>query len=140
MKKCLSANALKYIAVLAMLIDHIAWAFVPFGSVAGQAMHIIGRITAPIMCFCIAEGYYHTRDIKKYALRLFIFALISHFPFVFFETGKWLIFSSTGVIAALLCGLLGLWAWDKIKVESLKLTAVICIIILSLPPTGRSLQ
>ncbi len=42
-------------------------------------MHIIGRITCPIMCYCIAEGYHYTRNIRKYTARLFVFALISHF-------------------------------------------------------------
>ena len=82
-KKGLTANTLKYIAILAMLIDHVAWAFVPTYSVLGQVMHIIGRTTAPIMCFFIAEVYYHTRNVKKYALRLFVFTLIIYIPFLF---------------------------------------------------------
>ena len=46
-------------------------------------MHIIGRLTCPIMCYFIAEGYYHTRNINKYTFRLFIFAVISHFAYLF---------------------------------------------------------
>lgn len=83
----LSANALKYIAALAMLIDHIAWCFVDTYSVWGQIMHVIGRMTAPIMCYFIAEGYHYTRNVKKYLLRLGIFALISWTPFIFMEYG-----------------------------------------------------
>lgn len=131
MKKGLSANALKYIAVAAMLIDHIAWSFVPFGSFAGQLMHVIGRLTAPIMCYCIAEGYYHTRNVKKYALRLGIFAVISHFPFMFFETGKLLCFTRTSVIFTLLCGLLALWAWNEVKNPALKLLAIFVACVLA---------
>ncbi len=63
-KTGMSSFTLKMIAILAMLIDHIAWAFVPTGTLLGQIMHIIGRITAPIMCYFIAEGYYHTHNIK----------------------------------------------------------------------------
>ncbi|MDE5858902.1 MAG: conjugal transfer protein TraX, partial [Oscillospiraceae bacterium] len=83
----LSANTLKYIAIVAMLIDHIAWCFVDTYSFWGQIMHIIGRITAPIMCYFIAEGYHYTRDVKKYLLRLGVFAIISWFPFIFMESG-----------------------------------------------------
>ncbi len=83
----LTANALKYIAIAAMLIDHIAWSFVNDYSVLGQLMHVIGRLTAPIMCYFIAEGYYYTKNVKKYLLRLGLFALISWAPFTFMEWG-----------------------------------------------------
>ena len=85
--KGLSACAIKYIAVAAMLIDHIAWCFVETYSVLGQIMHIIGRLTAPIMCYFIAEGYHYTRNVGKYLLRLGFFAVISWAPFVFMEYG-----------------------------------------------------
>lgn len=48
-------------------------------------MHIIGRVTCPIMCYFIAEGFHHTRNIHKYTARLFLFALVSHFCYVFFS-------------------------------------------------------
>lgn len=85
--KGLSACAIKYIAAAAMLIDHIAWCFVETYSVLGQIMHIIGRLTAPIMCYFIAEGYHYTRSVGKYLLRLGFFAVISWAPFVFMEYG-----------------------------------------------------
>ena len=89
MKGILNRNQIKYIAIIAMIIDHIAWAFVPTTSVLGQVMHVIGRLTGPTMAFMIAEGYVHTRDVKKYAIRLGIFALISWPPFSLFENGVW---------------------------------------------------
>lgn len=92
-KRGLTANVLKYIAVAAMLIDHIAWCFVGTYTVLGQVMHVIGRMTAPIMCFFIAEGYHYTRNVKKYLLRLGIFAVISRVPFVFMETGQLFIYA-----------------------------------------------
>ena len=99
--KGLSGTTIKFIAIAAMLIDHIAWAFVPTYSVFGQIMHVIGRITASIMCFFVAEGYYYTKNVKKYVLRLAIFALISHVPFIFFETENISILGNTGVISDL---------------------------------------
>lgn len=116
-KDGLTANALKYIAIAAMLIDHIAWCFVDTYSVLGQIMHVIGRLTAPIMCYFIAEGYHYTRNVKKYLLRLGIFAIISWAPFVFMELGllpigvrdgRFEIYPYQGVIYTFFLGLLAL--------------------------------
>ncbi|MBP5266728.1 MAG: diguanylate cyclase, partial [Lachnospiraceae bacterium] len=52
----------------------------------GQAMHIFGRFTLPIMCFFIAEGYRHTKDLRRYIGRMATFAIVSILPFyVFFH-------------------------------------------------------
>lgn len=116
-KSGLSSDALKIIAVIAMIIDHIAWRFVPFVSIAGQAMHVIGRITAPIMCFMVAEGYHKTRDPIKYAKRLGLFALISHMPYVYFESGSLNPIHTTSVIFTLFLGLIALIIQDSPRFE-----------------------
>ena len=66
-KKPLSSNAIKLIAIAAMTVDHIAWAVFPGypKEFFPLLMHLIGRITCPIMCYCIAEGYHYTRNIRK---------------------------------------------------------------------------
>ena len=74
-KGFLNRNQLKYLVIAAMLIDHIAWAFVPTASLLGQVMHVIGRLTGPTMAYMLAEGYHYTRNVKKYAVRLGIFAV-----------------------------------------------------------------
>jgi len=73
---------LKYIAVAAMLIDHTAYVFISSDSILYFLMRLIGRITAPVMSFFIAEGFRHTRNLKKYFSRMLIFAVISQ-PFYF---------------------------------------------------------
>ena len=85
MKRIWNANTIKVIAILAMTIDHIAWLLFPGypKEPLPLLMHILGRITCPIMCYFIAEGYHHTRDVKKYTSRLFTFAIVSHFAYVF---------------------------------------------------------
>ena len=50
-RRDLSLNCLKFIAAAAMLIDHIAFAFVPDGTAPAIVMHFIGRITGPTMFF-----------------------------------------------------------------------------------------
>lgn len=82
--KKLNSNVLKLIAIVAMTIDHTAWKLFPGYSTHPVAiiMHLIGRLTCPIMCYFIAEGFHYTRDVNKYTARLFIFALISHVPYM----------------------------------------------------------
>ena len=98
-----------------MTLDHVMWAVFP-GYLTDWsiiACHIIGRITAPIMWFFIAEGYHYTRNVRKYGIRLFAFAVISHFaynfafgiPFIPFQTT---VFNQTSVIWALAWGLVAL--------------------------------
>ncbi len=83
----LNRNQLKYIAILAMLLDHIGMVFGEFfnsfaaGPILLFILRFLGRLTAPIMCFFLVEGFLHTRSKKRYALRLAIFAVISQVPY-----------------------------------------------------------
>lgn len=104
----INSNMLKWIAIVCMTLDHVAWAFVPTQTPLGIIMHVFGRLTAPIMCFFIAEGFFHTRDRKKYAIRMLVFAFVSWVPFSLFETGR-PFFPMLGVIWTLFLGLLALW-------------------------------
>ena len=123
MEKGLNGNQIKLIAIIAMTIDHVTWIIWPGYDTHWWVLllHVIGRLTAPIMWFFIAEGYHYTRDIGKYILRLAIFAVISHFaydfalniPFIPFTTG---VFNQTGVMWALLCGLLVLVVHDSTSI------------------------
>lgn len=87
--KGLSGNALKVIAIVAMTIDYLAWVGVETYEQAETPLqiflHIIGRLTAPMMIFFVAEGYYHTHNFQRYLLRLAILAVVSHFAFCYFN-------------------------------------------------------
>ena len=84
MKK-LNSNTLKLIAIIAMTIDHVADLLYPGmpNNIICVIMHLIGRLTAPIMFFFICEGFFYTKNLKKYISRLFIFSIISHFAYCF---------------------------------------------------------
>ncbi len=111
----ISANALKLIAMIAMFADHFFSVALPHESVIGLISRIPGRIVAPIFCFLIAEGYYHTSNIKKYIFRLLLFAVISHFPYVlYFELCWW---KTTSVFWGLALGLIALAAVKSERIE-----------------------
>ena len=134
----LNANQLKTIAIIAMTVDHLVWTVCPGYSTKWWVLllHIVGRLTAPIMWYFIAEGYHHTKNLKKYAVRLFVLAFVSHFaynfcfgiPFVPFKTS---VFNQTGVVWSLAWGLVLLCISDNEKLkqwQKVLLTLIICII------------
>lgn len=134
----LNGNQLKLIAIIAMTIDHLTWTLVPGYSRTWWvlALHVIGRLTAPIMWFFIAEGYHYTRNLKKYALRLFTLAVISHFAYNFcfgisFIPFEKSVFNQTGVVWSLAWGLvlLDIMQNEKIKDwQKIGITIFVCII------------
>ena len=65
-KTGLNGNQLKLIAIIAMTVDHLAWVLFPGYSLqpAAIALHLLGRIAAPVFCFFIAEGFFYTHDLK----------------------------------------------------------------------------
>ena len=77
----LSGTALKRIACLSMLLDHIGASLLENGlfrcsaidpRLVGldQLLRLVGRLAFPIYCFLLVEGFLHTHDLKKYALRM----------------------------------------------------------------------
>lgn len=145
--KILNSNQLKLIAIIAMTVDHIAWAMFDGypSALLPLVMHIIGRLTCPIMCYFIAEGYHYTRNINKYTFRLFAFAFVSHFAYIFasndfvdfksfipFYYGNFL--NQTSVMWSLAWGLVMLRIADSKRIKSIYkvlLVILICIITLS---------
>ena len=147
MKRSLDANAIKTIAIIAMTIDHIAWMQFPGYSCDPLPMilHIIGRITCPIMCYFIAEGYHHTKNITRYTRRLFLFAFISHFAYIYFSANyiDWKSFipfyygdilNQTSVMWPLAWGLVMLRIADSQKIKApVKYILIIGICLITFP-------
>ncbi len=147
MRKGLNSNQIKLIAIIAMTIDHLTWAIFPGTQAVWYvyALHIIGRLTAPIMWFFIAEGCHYTHDMGKYILRLFLFAVVSHFaydfafgiPFLPLSTG---IFNQTSVMWSLafapvlvvVCRQVKLPQWAKILI-------IIAVCLITFPSDWSSI-
>lgn len=142
MKKGLTGSTLKIIAMVAMFIDHVgATIFARMLMASGlnsmdttntelvmewvnanadiygayTLCRMIGRIAFPIFCFLLVEGFRHTSDAKKYAIRLFAFALISEIPFDLAFSSKVLEFNYQNVFFTLAIGFVTLMAYKKVE-------------------------
>lgn len=98
----LNQEALKLIACVTMLIDHIGAVLVP-----QLWLRVVGRLAFPIYCFLMAEGIVHTRNPKRYLLRLGLGALLAELPFDLLFFGG-LTLQHQSVMVTLLLGCLAL--------------------------------
>ncbi len=129
-KKGISGSTLKIIAMVTMLIDHIGAALLEIGYMPyllnkgdtllyeqwadiDMLMRLVGRMAFPIFCFLLVEGYFHTKDVKKYLGRLFLFALISEVPFDLAFSKTVFTMHYQNVFFTLFLGLLGITIYDK---------------------------
>ena len=141
-KKGLSGSTLKMIAIVTMLIDHIgatilgrmlmASGYADLDGTdiaatmqwlsenatlyyANMIIRFIGRVAFPIFCFLLVQGFLHTSNKKKYALRLALFALISEIPFNLAVTSKVLEFDYQNVFFTLFIGLITMIVFEAVE-------------------------
>lgn len=102
-----SRNFLKIIAIITMVIDHIGYAFISeLYPQFYELFRIMGRISFPIFCFLLVEGFQTTHNLKKYFFRLSLFAIISEVPFDLVFFGKPIYFMYQNVLFTLLIALM----------------------------------
>ena len=115
----MSSFVLKIIAIISMLSDHAG--YIITGKIS--FFNCIGRLAFPIFAFQISEGYTHTKNLKKYFIRLLVFAVISQIPFMLFLsilTDKFLL----NIFFTLALGLLAILVFDKCKYKIIGIFAV----------------
>ena len=148
----LSGAGLKLIAIISMLADHVNKALIypylesnhGFLAFISDVFDIIGRIAFPLFCFMLVEGYFKTRNRKKYLLNLLLFGVISEVPFDMFTTASFFNMNWNNVMFTLALVLVTVWIIDTLKEKmqkrskalwylvSILIVLVMCIVSMSL--------
>lgn len=135
-----SGGALKWIAIFTMLADHIGACLLEvfvlnyYGSspLAGQVDNLyfwasldavlrrIGRTAFPIFCFLLVEGALHTRNSRKYLLRLLAFAVVSEIPFDLALHNMPFFWGTQNVFFTLFLGLLVILVFQRYPADAWK--------------------
>ena len=114
----LSDFALKYFAMVCMILDHIHYFFSFTGKIP-LFFSWIGRLAAPLFLFCIVEGFLHTHDRKKYFLRIYAIAVFMGLvQFSFYNIASGLVrpdgfFPQNQMLASFSVLLVVLWGIDR---------------------------
>lgn len=141
-RRGISGSTLKLIALITMLIDHVAAVIlVRMILVNGydetlylvyEIMRKIGRIAFPIYIFLMIEGFEKTRSRQKYIMRMASFAAISEIPFDLAFSAEVLEFGYQNIFFTLLIGMLAMWLCDYISKQACNmwLQAGMCVVVI----------
>lgn len=78
MKKGLTSNSLKTIAIVIMILDHIAgYLYQHFTQDTYYTIRCIGRLAMPLFAYMIVQGFFYTKNLGKYIFRVFIVATLT---------------------------------------------------------------
>ncbi len=94
MDEDMNRDLIKLIAALLMVFNHIAYVFLERGTLLFGIFRGLGHITCITMCWFLVEGYRYTKDLRKYLVRMAVFAAIAQIPFTLafhFRTGNILV-------------------------------------------------
>ncbi len=135
--KMLNRDIIKYIAMVTMLLNHIANVFLEPGTLLSTVLLDIGYFTAPVMCYFLVEGYHYTRSKRRYAERLAVFALISELPFCLafsemYNGEKTISFCGFNMIFTLLLCFGILYVRESVGNEAVRTLLILGFFILSL--------
>lgn len=130
-KKGFTSFDLKIIGMILMIMDHLGH-FFPF---VPPWFRTIGRLTAPIFLFLSAEGFYHTRNKKRYIGMMYLFAIINHIGNSIltnaFPDPQGRIFLMNNIFLTLAVSLSVMYVIDKIKNKDKMILNIILLVLLS---------
>ncbi len=139
--KILSGSALKCLALVTMIIDHVGVVLLKNSGIVLLQTGLgtltlytltrkIGRLAFPLYCFLLVEGFLHTRNRRKYGLRLLLFAIISEIPWNLEHTGS-LHYASQNVFFTLFLGYAGLCCLEYFHEKPLEQLCSLLILFLT---------
>lgn len=117
----LNSFQLKWIAIVTMTIDHMGAILFP----GNLIYRYIGRIAFPIFCFLLVEGFFHTRNIQKYVIRLGAFAILSEIPYDLAFRGNILDLERQNVFFTLAIGVGLMYCLDRCSELSVKVIYIL---------------
>lgn len=128
----INAFTLKIIAAVTMIIDHVTYLYVSYQETPNLYLlgRGIGRLSFPIFCFLLTEGYYYTGSRVKYAVRLAVSAVISEIAFDLAFYGKVFEMGHQNVMWTLLIGFLTVWIADHASIAA-KIAAAVAGLVLA---------
>ena len=129
----MSRDSIKMLAMLTMLLNHIANALLPAGAPLTNLFLCIGYFTAVTMCYFLVEGYGYTHSKRRYAGRLLGFAVLAQLPYqlAFPENGMAGFVQFNMLFTLLLCFLI-LLVQEKVSDPILRGAAIVLLICASL--------
>lgn len=123
----ISSFTLHLLAMSLMFCDHL-WASIIPGA---MWLNYIGRIAFPIFAYMLIEGFYLTKDLKKYMLRILVFALISEIPFNLIAGADFFYPFYQNVLWNFLISLLCISIIEKIKRKNNLILTILTIVTIS---------
>ena len=127
-----SKDVVKYIAMAAMLLNHIAYIFLPEG-ILFEIFLNLGYLTAVTMCYFLVEGYQYTHSKKKYLQRLVLFAFLSQIPYsLAFTSGTYIEFHGFSMMTTLVLCFLILLTAEQVKNKPVRILLIVLMMLLSL--------
>lgn len=128
----INTNTLKIIGIISMLIAHICYLYLDPNTIIFTILVLISRYTFLYFSFLLVIGLKKTRSIRKYLIRLFIFALISQLPFNYFSNGNLFKITSFNIIFTIFLTLISLIIYEKENDKLIKYVLIINLYFASL--------
>lgn len=122
----MSSFALRVFALLSMIIDHAGLALFP----DIQLLRCVGRLSFPLYCFLLVQGYMHTRNVAAYGRRLALLAVLSEIPFDLLIFTRMFSPVEQNVLFSMLLGLMALYSEDILRQRPLHASLTICALCL----------